>query len=206
MAAQDLTDLATVREALDAVAGETDSDDLIGSYITRASVAIMRYAGREFAPTTDATERRFVVAGRIVDLAPYDLRSVDSVELHPLETTPTTLTSSEYLLEPIPAVDGVYTRVRLSTALDLSADSTTDFGRTLVDITGDWGWATIPDDVEHATIATVLSWLRRDATALEGSFTFDDSSGGLAPRPTGTFGLPRSVRVAIDRYRRMVVV
>ena len=203
MAAEDLTSLASVREAADSVTGETDDDALIGSYITRASVAIMRYAKREFAPTTDAAERRFKVRGRTIDLAPYDLRSVDSVELHPLDASPTTLTSAQYLLEPVSAPDGVYNRLTLASDVSLDADSVSDFGVVLVDVTGDWGFTAVPADVEHACISTVLSWLRRDVSQFEIDYTSDAVPND--PRPSGTFGLPRAVRATLDRYRRIVV-
>ena len=204
MAAEDLTTLANVREALQFVAGETNDDALIGSYITRASHAIMRYTQREFAPATASATRRFEVYGYRVSLAPYDLRSVTSVTLHPDDSSPKTVTSSEYRLEPVTSSDGVYTRVLLSAALDLGGSDSDVFGTSVLSIAGAWGFTSVPEDVEHAAISTVASWLRRESEAIDVGFD-GGGSDGLAPRPTGTWGLPRSVRARLDGWRRVVL-
>lgn len=201
MAANDLTSLANVREAMDAASGDTSSDALISSLITRASVAIMRYAQREFAPATADATRTFEVRSRRVDLAPFDLRSAATVTFDPSGDADVLVEGTDYLLEPATAADGVYTRVRLSIDLSLYSTRARRFGWSELSIAGAWGFATVPEDVEHAAIATVLAWLRRDVEVL------DLELGDTAPfgqRPQGTLGLPSAVRARLAAWRRMV--
>lgn len=192
-----LCTLDEVRDFLEIPAADTSRDDLIAQHITRASARISRYAGREFTPpATNPTARRFFYTnGDFISLAPYDLRSVTSITLDP-DGTPVTLTAdTDYYLEPAVFAGGVYQWLRIPTY-----SGTT---RRVIEITGTWGFERVPEDVRHAAIVTVASWLRRDVT----QFGFDvDDPQARAPFGAGTYGLPASVRHILDEYRVPVVL
>lgn len=200
----DLTTLAAVRSYLQKPTADTGQDTIIQSEITRASRMILEYTQREFAPVTaSATRRLLVYPGRTgravhVDLAPYDLRSVTSASLHPETASPTVLTAAtEYLLAPENAPFGVYTAIRLARSLSFSSDTLTDFGHACLDITGAWGFASVPDDVVKACIVTVGLWMRREVQAFSTTFNLDE---GRLERPEA---LPSAVRASLSRYRRL---
>ena len=186
MAAQDLCTLANVRESLELETDETPSRDTkISTLITDASEAILKHCKREFAPVTDRATRRFRVnpqrrnrdGAYVVDLKPYDLRTVEkpdsdetgvvnpaaSVTLHPEQTTPVVLTvTTEYLLDTIaPSDSGVFSRVLLNQSLSFGSTLSDNFGFAYLDIAGAWGFATVPENAKRAAIVTVEAWLSK---------------------------------------------
>lgn len=205
MAAQDLCTLADVRAALELPTADTSRDSLISTLITQASEAIMADVGREFAPATGSATRRFRVDGFKVDLEPYDLRTASTVTLHPESTSPITLTANtDYQLTPIGAPSGTFTSVKLSATLVSVASSTTpfNFGYALLDISGAWGFASVPEDVKRAAVLTVSSWLRRDVMAF--ALTSEIELGrGLAPAVPAGFAIPSDARRLLEPYMRL---
>lgn len=196
MAAGDLTTRADVRAFLVKPAGDVGQDALIDSLITRASRLITQHCEREFT-TTNATARRFYYDGSgYLSLDPYDLRSVTSIvfDVEPGESQ-TTLTTDEYRLWPLPAPDGVYQAIRFQV---YSAGSSTWRQRT-IEITGDWGFASVPADVADAAIKTVAIWLRRDAAAFESTFRLDEE------RIEHPKAIPSAVYDQLDGYRRRAI-
>lgn len=191
----DLTTVAAVRSFMQKPAGDTGQDTEIQNLVTRASGAIMHYTEREFAPATSTpTARTFEYkGGGWLDVAPYDIRTVTQIRLDTDESSPTTLTSTEYRLYPYPARHGVYTALRLGPYL---VHSRARWQQRLVEITGTWGFATVPEDVAHACIVTVAMWLRRDVTPFESTFSIDE---GRLERPAI---LPSSVIAALAPYKR----
>src|SRR3990167_620822 len=208
MATQDLTTLAAVRARLELPTDETGRDTLISAYITSASDAIMREADREFAPATSAaTRRRRVFPAKrvrgnlLVELAPYDLRTVSTMSLNPEESSPTTLVATtDYILEPVGAPLGVYGYVLLRNTLVLNSTLLNRFGFAYLDIAGAWGFSAPPSDVAEACIDTVVSWLRRDFRAFADLDVSDGRS--LAPFPVGTYSLPVSALKKLTPFRR----
>lgn len=202
MAAEDLCTVTDVRDFLQRPAADTVADAIIASLITRASVAIMREVEREFAPATSATARKFEVGGDYADtllsLAPYDLRSVTSVKLDTDLSSPYTLTTAEYRLMPKPPRDGTYHSIRLRPQSVGTALWFPD--RREVEITGDWGFATVPNDVKHAAVVTAADWFRRDVAAF--ASTFSAETGDIEVPQS----LPRGVLPILDRYRRHAYV
>jgi hypothetical protein len=178
--ATELTSLAAVREFLSKQGGDTGQDEVLQSLISRASAAVMRHCRREFAPVTTAETRRFTWRGGPLRLAPYDLRAVDEIVLDPASSYPTTLAATEYDLMPQPTPYGVYRWVRpYGAAFNTPRTFTTaNYGvqadYRMVDITGDWGFAEVPAEVEHWTIVTVASWYRRDVSAFSTVFRIDE--------------------------------
>jgi hypothetical protein len=104
------------------------------------------------------------MGGGWLNFAPLDARSVTGIRLDTDETSPTTLTSTDYRLYPMNQPLGVYTGVRLAPYL---VTSRARWQYRLVEVTGDWGWTSVPVDVEQACILTVRTWLRRDVSAAE---------------------------------------
>jgi hypothetical protein len=65
-----------------------------------------------------------------------------------------------------------------------------------ITITGNWGFASIPADVEHWAIITVVTWLRRDVSVFERTF---DLAEDRVERPRE---LPSAVIQGLGHYRR----
>lgn len=195
MAAQDLTTLSAVRSFLQKPVADTAQDTIIGSLITRASDAIMRYTQREFAPITASTARTFLSDERgYLSLSPYDLRSVTLVRMDTDTASPVTLTTDEYRLRPVPSGSGTYTHVLLNPT---SGHPSTRFADRTIEITGAWGFAAIPTDVEHACILTVAEWLRAEVSAFSNAFA-EESSPPNSPQAS----IPQSARAVLIPFMR----
>lgn len=202
--AYDLCALADVK-AQGGVTVTTD-DAMIQDIITRASREIERWCQREFASRGTQT-RSFELSGYLVDLSPRDLRGVPTtVTINADTSSPTTLTSSQYQALPIAgasgSVDGtlVYTELRISSAVSLASSSITYFGRSRIDVTGTWGFATVPDDVRHAAIITAAAWLDRSVGEY-GMQQYADDPRNVAPQGVG-LAIPLDAKRALDPYRR----
>lgn len=190
----DLTDLAAVRAFLQRPAADTNQDAVISSLITAASREISREFAREFAPPVATATRRFRVATRepFLSLAPYDLRALTTLALDPETSSPTVLTRyTDFDLLPIPNPDGVYTSIRFYTSLRNSNGT-----HRRLDITGAWGFPTVPDDVKHWCNVTVAEWLRKDVSAFSSVFNIDTQQ---VERPAS---LPTAVLAGLRDYRR----
>jgi hypothetical protein len=203
--AQDLCTLADVRASLEIPTADTSRDALIATLITAASEAILNETDREFAPVTASATRRFRVDGRQVSLAPFDLRTVSAATMNPETSSPTTLTvTSDYQLLPIGAPSGTYTSLELSGFLaSLYASNTLyAFGYALLDITGAWGFATVPLDVNRACVITVGSWLRKDVATMFGPGEIG-LAGGIAPSFPATLEIPRAALYLLGPFYRL---
>jgi hypothetical protein len=194
MAASDLTTVAAVRAFLQKQTIDVAQDAVIATFITAASVEIMRQYSREFAPATTAVSREFEYeGGGFLSFGAYDLRALTAVLIDVDETPSTTLVATEYRLFPRPARDGVYTALRLAPYI---FGSRTRWQQRLVRVTGDWGFASVPQPVEQACVATVATWLRRDVQAFSSTFNIDE---GRVERPEA---LPAQAVRLLDPYRR----
>lgn len=202
-AAWDLCTVANVREALELPASDTTRDNLIQSLISDLSRAIIREYDREFAPAATATRRFQVPAGSLMlDLAPYDLRTVTTLTINP-EATGTVLTSpSDYMLAPVTTQQGTYQAIRFASRLTSLHVSQTaqDYGYTLVDIAGAWGFASVPEDVKRACVIAVQSALRRDLTEL--AIAGIDEPQAIAPEGPATHSIPAASRRLLAPFRR----
>lgn len=204
MAPQDLTTTNAVRAFLQKQSADTAQDSIIASLITRASDAILNYAGREFAPATTAQARTFAYTGSgFLDVAPFDLRAVTAIAYDP-DVSSTTLSSENYRLWPYHAPDGVYTAIELNLGGLGATTCENDTGRTAgpnwrdrqVRVTGNWGFAEIPEDVQHWAIVAVSVWLRRDVAAFERTFSLPEDR---LERP---MLLPSAVMAGLAHWRR----
>jgi hypothetical protein len=202
-----LCSLADVRQSLELPAAETTRDELILSLIPVASQMLMNYCEREFAPVTTATTRRFkidAVSFPIVSLAPYDLQSATAVTLSPETTSPQTLTDgTDYTLSPVTSGEGVYMSVRLSGWLNVFSSSMVVFGYALLDVTGTWGFSSVPAVIAEACSDAVSAWLRRDVSSF--GLNLQDGSD-LSPQFQASFDLPLSSIRKANPYRRNIGV
>jgi hypothetical protein len=115
--AAQLCEVEEVRALLRKDGDERGTDTQIERLVVAASEAIMRWTGREFAPTTEAATRSFGYrASGYLSLSPYDLRSVDSITIDPdLSTEAVLVAGTDYRLEPTGAPDGVYEWIEMLT-------------------------------------------------------------------------------------------
>lgn len=211
MATIDLCSLSDVRAELELPAADTTRDTLISSVITACSRAIQTYCQREFKTETNgSTTRRFKVPNLayVVDLAPYDLRTVTTVVIHPESSSATTLTATtEYQLAPVTLVD-TYQQIKISpwVAQMHVGDTPRRFGYTLVDVTSStWGFASIPEDVKRAAIISVCANIDRRIDAYDtGAMDLVNSDIGLQPSRMPTFSIPTAAMALLGPYRRTV--
>jgi hypothetical protein len=197
-----LSTLAGVRDYLQKRGEDRAQDTTILQLLGAASKAMMRYVEREFAPQTNGATRRFpldpVDDERVIDLTPYDLRNITSVALSPESTSPKALAIDvDYQPLPIQKFDGVYGALELSRLLPLVSTSALRFGRLYLDVTGDWGFPSVPEDVDQWCKVTVWTWMRRDVQSFSTSFQIDEQR---LERPEA---LPSAVRAGLrDAYLR----
>lgn len=196
-----MADLCTTADVKNAAGISTSADDaLIATLISAASSAIGAYCQRELAAVAGTPTRRVEARSRVVDLAPYDLRSATTVTLHPTATSPTTLTTSEWLGHA--TADGTYTTLTLGASVSLASDTWDEFGVALLDITGTWGVATTPTDVARACALTAASWLDRAVDAYAAQVSIDTPGGARLATGVGA-AIPAAARRLLDPYRRL---
>ncbi|MEI6446474.1 MAG: hypothetical protein WCO96_01185 [Actinomycetes bacterium] len=203
MAYPDLTTRAAVRAHLQKPTGDTAQDAIIDSLISRSSAAIQRYCDREFVSAQPGTQgspvaRVFeteVLRDGFLDLAPYDAKAgtITQIRLDTDLDTPRVLTSSEWRPWPIPARDGVVTALRVAPT---SLGGYHRFRNRQFEVTAQWGWPSVPYDVEYATIVTTTIWLRREVAAFSTTYNLDEDR---VERPEA---LPSAVRAMLATYRR----
>jgi len=201
VAAYDLTTVDAIKETITLPDSNDNLDAIIPTLISQASKAIMHWCKREFAPSATAT-RRFKVDSYHIDLSPYDLQSVTTVVLHPEQSSPQTLTSGYYMLKPIGAERGVYTSIDLSQYLAITSQTMMMFGYALMDITGTWGFASVPDDVVRACNITVGSWLTRSAPAGSGTYGVPANAAMGATLFRNDWAIPWAARNLLGPFKR----
>lgn len=196
-----LVEMGEVKQAMEIRAADTKLDDDIRRLIPVASKECIQFCDREFAPATAGLTRRFRTNGRLVSLAPFDLRTATTITFDPVGG-PVVLTSSDFRLQPTHRPDGVYTEIRISDLFAVQTGTWVTFDFNEVDVLGDWGFLTVPVDVKEAAIIAIRSWLRRDTTTYA---NVDPELRQLQPEPYGTYKLPPASKSMLDSYRRMVV-
>lgn len=203
MAADDLCTLAQVRTVLEIPAADTSRDTLISDRITAASRMITSYIEREFIATASATRRFEIPVGhRVIDLAPYDLRTASTITLHPESDATVLSANTDYTLRPLNPRFGVYTQIAFSYRLDTTGSQMArDFGMAFLDIAGAWGFASVPGEARDACIDCVVAWMRRDMSAISYDGTSVDA-GMFGERPASAFTIPLSARQKLDVFRR----
>ena len=180
----------------------SDYDDLIANLVTAASFAIPQRYQREFAPVSGGT-RTFSVCSRLIDLAPYDLRS-GTLTLHPEETATVLVENSDYVLLPQGGarVGGTYQRLRLSSRLVLNSNLYREFGEARLQIAGNWGPATIDPAVTRAAVLTVSSWLDRAVAAYAVNPLADDGRE-IRPDRFVNYAIPQAAHSILMPWSRL---
>jgi hypothetical protein len=197
----------TTKEAVKLQMGLTSSgqDALIDALITPASVAVARWAGREFALAPAPETRSFEVSDprdrpdRRIRVRVGDLSDVPTI-VSIFDRSGTAVGSpliSDVLLFPTLRRAGETIR-----SIEVAGGYWYGNGYRL-DVTGTWGFPEVPPDVEQATIVTVRSWMRRDSSPMgAGSSGIRDVTPAEAP----VFMLPIAARQLLFSYRRMGIV
>lgn len=156
MAAGDLVTLQQARNYLGMTdAEETDMNGEIEAAITRASRLITQYTGREFASVAGSPTRTFAYeGGGVLQLKNRSLRSITTIVIDTDTDTPTTLTTSDYALMPVGGdIDNIYTHILLYVGDPVLPKKWRE-----VQITGSWGYTSIPADVVEAVLSTISYW------------------------------------------------
>jgi hypothetical protein len=192
-----LCTLDQVRSYLGKPGEDREQDSIVNLLRGAASRAIINHAGREFAPPRDGEQRRFrayptrrLDGAAFLDLHPYDLRAVAAIVLDP-DGAALELGPDEYALDEDGATPGVFWALRLARLA-----STSRFGFTVVEIEGDWGYPSVPADVQQAAMVTTGIWMRREIQAFSATFSISEDR---LERPEA---LPSAVRSMLAPHRR----
>jgi hypothetical protein len=207
----------TTIEKVNAVGGR-DGDDKSQDqakivFIEAASRMASDYCNREFRPATDETgTRRFAFTGAgFVSFGRFDLQAgqTTTISVDADTANPIALTADQYQLSPVHAPHGVYTYLRTNTAfyplrypaLSQAIPFTGPVSglgglpRT-IDVTGTWGWPTIPDHVDTAIAVAALIFLQMNQETF--SSTFNVETG----RYIVPAALPAEVRGVLDPLKK----
>lgn len=192
MATGDLVTLAQARSYLgNTDPEETDINAELSLLISRVSRLVNRYASREFHSVAGSPTRTFAYeGGGILFLQDRTLRSVTSIEIDTDEDTPTTLVANEdYRLMPVGGdIDGVYTKIQM-----LVNDPVLPKKWREVQITGSWGYASVPADVVEAVLCTIAHW---EHSLQHNGVDFGESAG-----PRNVSFLPTKAKQLLAPYR-----
>lgn len=188
----DLCSVADVRQFIQKPAADQNQDMILGWLITLASAEVERHAQREFTPSTAQTRVFVWRDGSLLDLAPYDIRTVTSVTLDPDIAPGTVVPAANYRLRPKPNRDGVYQWI------EFRQDFLSDVERE-VSIVGDWGFAAVPAEAKLATVVTTADWFR-DKVAAFGT-TFNEVTSRFEVPEL----LPAGAMSALSKIRRLTV-
>lgn len=196
MATFDLCTLSDVRAFIQMPTVDTEQDAIISSLVTAASKAILRFSRQEFAPANTTATRSFEYDRRgFLDLSPYSLQTITTIQVDTDDASPTTLTTDQWRPYPLNNPDGVYSALRLWIA----------GGRAIwlnrrVAVTGVWGYPSIPEDVALAAKLTVAIWLRREVSAFSKTMNLDVAKVELPSE------IPTVAKGLLTPYVRQVVV
>jgi hypothetical protein len=210
IAAYALTSLANARAWVLRDASADSQDDLLTLCINAASQAIINYTDREFSPTDNDTRTINYDGEGVLSLSPWDLRSITEFLLTADgQSVSQTLSNRFYKLEPAQKTpEGTYLNIRVADAgwWPMLAANASYWrfpmfgGGYQATITGDWGCAEVPSDVEMACLVTV-----DDAYRNPGSVTsFAQGGGFVAGEPlSGPIGsIPIGARRLLLPYKR----
>jgi len=190
--------------------GGAGNDDKISDFIAKATERICNEYNREFIPGASRATRIVRAESHLVDLFPYDLRSAETIILHPESDEELTLVEGmDYTLGPADPLTGTYGRVKLGKLLSLQSQFSAAFDYAQLEITGDWGiWATTSDvaeDVNDAAIITVGSWISRPSAQIAG-YPADLGVGqAIIPSATPSFDIPFPAHLKLARYKRGLI-
>lgn len=186
-------------------------DDAIRFLINAASEQFMRYSGREFVTASvGSTTRTFPVSpiqvygiySAYADFGRYDAQTVTGVVINSQAGAAgqVTLDTTQYQPLPVEKWDGVYTGVGIAGSSDWMASLPGII--TTIDVTGTWGWPSVPDYVQRLCVEQVKAWLWNSYQVTNG---IDLSGGVQQPAAPTLFRLSPAIEAALDQYKTMPV-
>jgi hypothetical protein len=150
--ANEYAELATLRKMLNLEEDDTTRDDLLGQALTTASRSIDKTCGRRFWLDPAPVARAYRLRGRIVSEQDGDVLLVDDLGSEAgltVETGTSGNWSTVTGYETVP--DNALADGRPITAL-LRVGGSWGSSSGRVRVTGQFGWPTVPDDIETATL------------------------------------------------------
>lgn len=136
---------------------DSDRDTKIEGLVNTHSRWLMTETGCEFKPWKAATTRRFAWdGGSYLDFGRYQAQSVSAVTLNPTGDFPRIMETTEWQLEPVDSVEGVYDALFVNGQYGVG----TSFGfpgrgSGIVEVVGVWGYPSVPSDVKQACLRLV---------------------------------------------------
>ena len=182
-------------------ASDPTQDEAIRFCINSASLRIMEYAGREYkSAAVGSTMRTFQITDGgcgydEVSFGSYDAQTVTVVTIDTqLGQTGLTLTSTQYQPVPVQAWHGVYTGLHI---LSGATGYVVAGSRRAVNVTGTWGWPSVPGHIKMACAETVKEWLAGEYQVNGGNDTLGFVSQQLQ--------LPARVRATLDATSQVLL-
>lgn len=221
MAAGDLITLAYLKTYLEAGTG-TKRDNLYAQTITAASGAIMDELEREFVTTFGTGDPpngigtrtfRWEPGRRRVDLAPFDLQSATSVVLSPEGSATSlviangasgvTVDAPDVLFHPIDRPEGVFTNMQISDLVMVRVSNLEfRFGYLDLQITGTWGFPSVPIAVQQACADTAAAWTNRAVAELAIEDYGQGHQDQLLPDLASIYSIPPPALKKLAKFRR----
>lgn len=201
----ELTDIDSVRQFMQKSFSDKLQDEDLEVLILQSSEAIERYCNRQFFPET-AVMKSFEFyptwGYEVVDVKPTEFRAITSITIDP-DLTPVALTAAHYRPHPYPARDGTFFCIKFAELPEPVVPSTLPTSPALpfltrrVDVTGDWGVASVPDGLEHWANLTVEEWAKLHTGLLVGSEHESERVPLDLPAPV-RWGLKRWIRPSAE--------
>ena len=193
----DYTTLASVKTSLyieGTALNGTQDDAFLSTLITRASQYVDTHTNRVFVgtvqtryfdPTIDSDGRTLILDFDL--LSPITITNGDG----------STVASSDYILLPPNYTPHYAIKLKSSSSATWSF---TDTQENSISVNGTWGYsATVPSDVEQATIRLVVYWYKLRNTP------FYEVSSPDAAFQTITSNIPSDVVAILNRYTRTTI-
>lgn len=150
---------------------ENDHQTLRG-LILAASQMCEQVTSHRFAPEIGATHTFAYLGDVLLNMTPYDLRTVTAISID-TDTAPLLLDpTSQYRLEPRNSPYGIYTHLDLMPYQGTPVSGlnwwgggapivggVAQFGRE-VQVTGNWGWATVPETIKLGVKTLAARWFQ----------------------------------------------
>jgi hypothetical protein len=189
---------------------DSSQDDNIRFLINAFSDLAMRYSEREFKTVTSgSTLRTFPVApiqvygesAGYVDFGRWDAQTITAVSVNTQAAgSATLLDTTMYQPVPIEKWDGVYTGLNITGYVISSASLP---GITITaDVTGTWGWPSVPDILLRDCVETVKTWLRMGYQVVSGQSIPGELASQSQLFPAD---LPNSVKTHLDAFKTITV-
>lgn len=202
MEQSDLISLQTLKDAIGIPYSDTGRDIRLEQAIKNASAAIRTYTDRDFGSLLVTETRSFLYDGSgTLEIDDCAVGSITAVTV-----SGTSISSSQYLAQPdrrSPVhywllLSGVY---GLSPAMGFTYGlDTFDYNRPVtVTVTADWGWPSVPDDVQQAAVYTAAAMAESPKPYVSQSF---ESYSVQLPTPM-VDAIPSRARALLDPYQRL---